>query len=189
VLLGIYVNVHFLWLTLFVGVNLFQSAFTNWCPMMTILRKAGLPERVAAVVLLVVGGVLVASAQPAGPGRHGGPMYDVKTETTIRGTVDSLETVIGTGGHGHRSMGGTHLVLKSGEETFAVHVGPTAYLAERGISLAKGDVVEIVGSRVSIGGEPVLIAKQLTKGDATWTLRDASGRPLWSGRGRPGSFD
>ena len=42
VLLGIYVNVNFLWLTLFVGLNLFQSAFTNWCPMMTILRKAGI---------------------------------------------------------------------------------------------------------------------------------------------------
>jgi len=42
VLLGIYVNVHFLWFTLFVGANLVQSAFTNWCPMMTILRKGGL---------------------------------------------------------------------------------------------------------------------------------------------------
>ncbi len=41
VLLGIYVNVNFLWFTLFVGLNLFLSAFTNWCPMMTFLRKAG----------------------------------------------------------------------------------------------------------------------------------------------------
>ncbi len=41
VLLGIYVNPAFLWFTLFVGVNLFQSAFTQWCPMMAILRKAG----------------------------------------------------------------------------------------------------------------------------------------------------
>jgi hypothetical protein len=42
VLLGIYVNVNFLWFTLFVGLNLFQSAFTQWCPMMTILRKSGM---------------------------------------------------------------------------------------------------------------------------------------------------
>ena len=41
VLLGMYVNQNFLWFTLFVGLNLFQSAFTEWCPMMTILRKAG----------------------------------------------------------------------------------------------------------------------------------------------------
>ena len=42
VLLGIYVDNRFLWFTLFVGLNLFQSAFTNWCPMMTILEKGGL---------------------------------------------------------------------------------------------------------------------------------------------------
>ena len=41
VLLGMYVNPLFLWFTLFVGLNLFQSAFTQWCPMMTFLRKAG----------------------------------------------------------------------------------------------------------------------------------------------------
>ena len=44
VLLGIYVNPLFLWFTLFVGLNLFQSAFTQKCPMMTILRKAGVRE-------------------------------------------------------------------------------------------------------------------------------------------------
>ena len=44
VLLGIYVNPLFLWFTLFVGINLLQSAFTQWCPMMTILRKAGVRE-------------------------------------------------------------------------------------------------------------------------------------------------
>jgi hypothetical protein len=44
VLLGLYVNPNFFWFTLFVGLNLFQSGFTNWCPMMLILRKAGLRD-------------------------------------------------------------------------------------------------------------------------------------------------
>ena len=30
--------------TAFVGLNLFQSAFTDWCPMMTFLRKLGIPR-------------------------------------------------------------------------------------------------------------------------------------------------
>ena len=47
VLLGIYVNANFLWFTLFVGLNLFQSGFSNWCPMMVILRKVGLREGAA----------------------------------------------------------------------------------------------------------------------------------------------
>ena len=42
VLLGVYVSPWFFAFTAFVGLNLFQSAFTNWCPMMTILRTLGL---------------------------------------------------------------------------------------------------------------------------------------------------
>jgi len=53
VLLGMYVNVNFLWFTLFVGLNLFQSAFTDWCPMMAILRKAGVPDSKTAPVVHV----------------------------------------------------------------------------------------------------------------------------------------
>jgi hypothetical protein len=41
VALGYYVNPGWYYFTAFVGLNLFQSAFTNWCPMMTILRKMG----------------------------------------------------------------------------------------------------------------------------------------------------
>ena len=41
VALGYWVNPAWLLITAFVGLNLFQSAFTNRCPMMTILRKVG----------------------------------------------------------------------------------------------------------------------------------------------------
>lgn len=33
-----------LWFTAFVGANLFQSGFTRFCPMDSILRKLGVPE-------------------------------------------------------------------------------------------------------------------------------------------------
>ncbi len=39
-----WVSPNWLWLTAFVGLNLFQSAFTNWCPAMAIFRKIGLSE-------------------------------------------------------------------------------------------------------------------------------------------------
>ena len=41
VLLGMHVHPAFFWFTAFVGLNLSQSAFTNWCPMMAVLRRAG----------------------------------------------------------------------------------------------------------------------------------------------------
>ena len=39
--LGYWVSPYWYLFTAFVGLNLFQSGFTNWCPMMTILRKLG----------------------------------------------------------------------------------------------------------------------------------------------------
>ncbi len=39
--LGTWVSPKWYWLTAFVGLNLFQSAFTNWCPMITFLKKLG----------------------------------------------------------------------------------------------------------------------------------------------------
>ena len=44
VALGHYVSPYWFLFTAFVGLNLFQSAFTDWCPMMTILRKFGIKE-------------------------------------------------------------------------------------------------------------------------------------------------
>ncbi len=41
VALGYYVNPAWFLFTAFVGLNLFQSAFSNWCPMITFLKKLG----------------------------------------------------------------------------------------------------------------------------------------------------
>ena len=42
VVLGVWVSPWWLAFTAFVGLNLVQSAFTGWCPMMALLRRAGL---------------------------------------------------------------------------------------------------------------------------------------------------
>ena len=39
-----YVSRYWLWFTVFIGLNLLQSAFTNWCPAMAIFRAMGLKE-------------------------------------------------------------------------------------------------------------------------------------------------
>jgi hypothetical protein len=39
-----FVSPNWYWLTAFVGLNLFQSAFTNWCPAMAIFRKLGMKD-------------------------------------------------------------------------------------------------------------------------------------------------
>ena len=44
-LLGHYVHYGFYFFTAFVGLNLLQSAFTHWCPMMWFLKKLGMPTQ------------------------------------------------------------------------------------------------------------------------------------------------
>ena len=39
-----WVSPYWLWFTVLVGLNLFQSGFTNWCPAMAIFRKLGMPD-------------------------------------------------------------------------------------------------------------------------------------------------
>ena len=44
VLLAHFHNLICLWFTGFVGLNLFQSGFTQFCPLITILEKMGVPK-------------------------------------------------------------------------------------------------------------------------------------------------
>lgn len=44
VVLTIYVSPNWLWFTVFIGVNLIQSAFTRWCLLETILVKLGVKK-------------------------------------------------------------------------------------------------------------------------------------------------
>lgn len=44
VTLTYYADARWAWLTVFVGLNLLQSAFTKWCPAIWLFRKLGLEE-------------------------------------------------------------------------------------------------------------------------------------------------
>jgi hypothetical protein len=44
--LGYFVSPYWFLFTAFVGLNLFQSGLTNWCPAMSILRKLGFADAV-----------------------------------------------------------------------------------------------------------------------------------------------
>ncbi len=107
------------------------------------------------------------------------PIYNPKTETTFRGVIEKVTEVPGPG----RGTG-THLVVKGDKETMEVHVGPTWYLKQKGYFFAKGDQIEVVGSKVHYDGADVIVARKITKGDTTWTLRNEQGFPLWSRQGR-----
>jgi hypothetical protein len=45
VLLAVYVNLNWLWLTGILGAHLVQASFTGLCPVVMILKKLGLPQK------------------------------------------------------------------------------------------------------------------------------------------------
>ncbi len=46
VLLAVFVNINWVWFTLFVGLNLLQSSITKWCLMEEILKKLGVKNSI-----------------------------------------------------------------------------------------------------------------------------------------------
>ncbi|HYM11388.1 MAG TPA: hypothetical protein VEU62_11685 [Bryobacterales bacterium] len=106
-------------------------------------------------------------------------MYDPTTEVTVKGTIDDVQQMA----HGRRMMG-THVMLKTDAGTLDVHLGPSSFLSKKGFTLAKGDQIEVTGSKVKYSGADALIAREVKKGDKTLTLRDKNGVPEWAGTGR-----
>ena len=137
-----------------------------------------------SLVAVVTTGAVLAAAQPGqGPGARTSN-YDVKTETRVEGTVQQVTEVSPPAARGRASLGGTHVSLKTASEVLNVHLGPTTFVKEQTIDLAVGQAIVVVGSRVTIDGEAVVIAREVTRGATVWTLRDAAGRPVWRGGAR-----
>jgi hypothetical protein len=76
---------------------------------------------------------------------------------------------------------GVHLMVKTGQETISVHLGPAWYIQRQDIKIAPGDKVEITGSRITYQGKPAILAAEAKKGDEILKLRDENGLPVWSG--------
>jgi hypothetical protein len=57
----------------------------------------------------------------------------------------------------------------------------SSFAAVIGFTFAVADAVKVLGSRIEVDGKPVIVAREITKGNAKLELRDANGRPLWAG--------
>jgi hypothetical protein len=130
---------------------------------------------------ILVGGIaalaFVSATMARGPG--GGRTYDPRTVETLRGDVASVETVTGAKGR----SGGVHLAVRTDRETVSVHLGPAWWVEKQKLHIAKGDAVEVRGSRITYDGKPAVIAREVTKGGDTLVLRNEAGVPVWAGRG------
>lgn len=108
--------------------------------------------------------------------------YNPNTETTVKGTVKDVKTIYYPGGgtqQVRRPWGGIHLELKSESGMFAVDLGPSWFMESKGFKFAKGDQIEVTGSKFQ--DQDAIIAREVKKDDKVLTLRNAQGIPEWSG--------
>ncbi len=104
------------------------------------------------------------------------PKYDVSKEVTVKGEVQEVvdRNCPVSGGMG------AHFMLKVADgSVIEVHLAPTKFVKSYELVFAKGDQVEVVGSKVNFEGKDTILAKQVTRGQDSFVFRDDKGRPVW----------
>ncbi len=101
------------------------------------------------------------------------PKYDPATETKMKGIVDQLKLVPPTGGKPV-----AYLVMKE-KDSSEVFLCPKSFLDQMGVDFKAGDEIEIVGSKVKQDTADLMLAREITKGGDTLTLRFKDGKPAW----------
>ena len=115
-----------------------------------------------------------------GPRVHYGTMWEPNTVETLSGEVVAVDKYVpGRGG----TSSGVRLSLKTEKETIPVVLGPASYVEEQRIKFEAKDKIEVKGSRMSIQGQPTIIAAEVKKGDQVLKLRNADGVPFWLNQG------
>jgi hypothetical protein len=110
--------------------------------------------------------------------------YDASAVTSLSGTVLRIYEITP-----HNSPNyGFHMILKTDQETFNIHLGPGWYLKPLDGKLAVGDQVQVTGSMtkdlMAEGNTKIraLRAAEVRKGTlVVLKLRDKDGKPVWKG--------
>ena len=134
---------------------------------MTLARWSGI---VCTAVMFMAAAQAAASQKVA----NTGPKYDVANEVKIKGVVEEIREVPG-------EFEGTHLVVKTDTGTMLVHVAPADFLKDIDSSFKVGDEVLVIGAKAPDATEPEILAREITVGTNTTTLRDDKGIPVWAG--------
>jgi hypothetical protein len=111
--------------------------------------------------------------------------YDTATLVDFKATVTGIREVPKTD-----PLDGLYLAVKTEmgalkSETFDVYVGPTDFLKAFEITFAKGDKIQVIGSKVKIDGVDTLLAREVSRQQTTVILRGKNGDPYWKTWAKP----
>lgn len=124
---------------------------------------------VIAMLLLTFG------VKPRGPTEQGAALYNVAAETTLKGVVRAVEDF--TCPVSESEMG-RHLRLETASGMVQIHLAPSRVMRSQKFSISPGDQIEVLGSKLRLQGEESLIAREITRGNESFFIRDRQGKLL-----------
>jgi hypothetical protein len=106
------------------------------------------------------------------------PRYDTASVVNFSATVTDIREV-----PKGSPLSGLHLVVLEAdkETTVEVYVAPMQFLKELQIAYARGDRLQIAGSRIRFGSGTIVLAREVRRDVDTAYFRDEKGKPYWSG--------
>jgi hypothetical protein len=141
------------------------------------MKQPGSTKPAAVCAALLTGLILMAAALPLGaasapaarPAQGFGPAYDAAHETILAGTIQEVVTK-----HTAGSPAGLHLMVFAAKGVVDAHLGPFLSKDTKD-ALQTGMPVQIVGASVKLHDKEYFMARQLTIGGRTITIRNTRG--------------
>jgi hypothetical protein len=108
--------------------------------------------------------------------QHSMDAYDPSSVETLKGRIVSTQS-------DSDSPDMILVIASRSEKRVDVHLGPKWFLGQN-LPYEPGQLIEVTGSRVTLMGNPAILASSVLADDTRATFRDEkSGRPIWTGRG------
>jgi len=122
--------------------------------------------------LMAFGVARAAFAQTSKPAAE--PRYDPANVVSLMGTATEVRDVPRAS-----PLSGVHVVLRTDKGTIEVYLAPASFLKEMGVAYGRGDQIYVIGSRVKLGDNFIILAREVRKENSVVYLRDESGNPNW----------
>jgi hypothetical protein len=150
-------------------------------------RQKAMIKTTFLLVLLALGASAAATAPDKARDIKTEPeaRYEAATVLDVKATVISVREVAKS-----EPLDGVYLTVKTETGAFKtdileVYVGPVDFVKAFGITFAKGDQIQVIGSNVKVDGAALILAREVTRKETTLILRDKNGEPFWNHWTRP----
>jgi hypothetical protein len=131
------------------------------------IMKSSTARTTLGVSLLALCGMAFAASNSAAP------VYNPSTEVRMSAVITGVRQIP------DGPMAGVHLTVQAKTGTADVYLGPAEFLKIFKTNFPSGAPIQIIGSRVATASGEVILAREVTEGATSITLREFTGAPVW----------